>query len=1532
MLPRPHWKTTLKTTTALIGVAVLGLSAPLSAQAAPVVINGALGQVSLQNGDALTITPSGTITAAVAINSTLSAIAASIDNQGTIDASNLGILLGNLSISNGITNSGLLQTVNYGIIIASFVNGGISNSGTIDGGNYGMTIETGATLDSFYNTGVISGVNNAILVNSYSSITSGISNSGTIDGGAVGIYISSNSVVNGLTNSGIIISGNTGIGFRLSNHSTLTGGMLNSGTIEGGAVGIELNNSSLSGGLTNSGTVNGRTATGLSIANMVLSGSIVNSGIVMTANPQSSGFRIFASTITGGIFNSGTIAGQEAIDMSFSTLNNGLTNSGTILGAVGILLSDTSLLSGGLTNSGIIGGQDTGIIVRGASQVTGGLTNSGTITGGLNVGNGIALRGNSQIDNIVNLASGFIYGTTQAIEVSGSSEITGGLTNYGTIDGSGIFFGVNARAGSVINTGTLSILNVSGNAEIVNGITNSGTIGTVFFNTSQATNLTLSGDNARITGNVSDNNVSASPSSVIIDGDFTTEGNFTVTNLAVNAGETLTIAAGNTFSIYNDPVINGTLGFGIKNTGDHGLLTVSNGTIDFTSATLAATIENGATLNNGDLFLVADGVSTINGLNGKRITDNSTNWRFVLLTGDNGGGTDDSDLFLQVFSVQHYVVSTATNTILQLYDDETLTVTETGSIVAGTTPVYINNAVAGSISNDGTIDGGTYAISLTANGTLSGGLTNNGTITGPTAAISLGSSSTILGGVINSGLISSPSSAVVVRDASRIDTFKNLSGGVISAASGEAIRLQGSRITNGLTNHGVISANANAINIVDAATLSGGLTNSGTINSNNDAGVRVLGAALDTLLNDVSGTITGLAGILIATGSPVVGTIENRGLVHGDDTGLYFGSTGPQITGSVINSGTISGGQYGLYLLGDTTANIAGGITNSGLITGNVGIYTSRAPNSCGYSSGCFVPTAIAITGGITNSGTIQGTGGTALYMKGLYAASPLVLDGGRIIGDVTDPNPERGFTPVTVTNNFTTEGNFSVSSLAVNNGRTLTLDVGDTFTTYNDAAINGTLTFNVTDAANFGALVVSNGIANLTNATLTVGVIGSGLAAGDEIRVINGNTAIIGGPGATPTTVADNSYLWNFVAFDGTAASAPTNNTDLFIRAVQDQTATEAASTPNNEAAGQVLQDIALVTTDTTLQQVIANINNAPTQDTVNEILESVTPTVDTAIADATTAIAQQGADLIQTRLGDVRAGSGVSSGQLTDALGVWGQLFGQHASQSKRDNVAGYSANTYGFVGGIDTDQLFDNTTIGFAVSYGNSAIKSQDANDTRTDIDSYQMGVYGDYQLPQDYFVSGSLGYGYSDIASTRFDVGAIDGLNANADYKADQYTAHLEIGKDFMIKPAYAPTITPTLGATYTHLSPDAYTETGAGGASLTVETDSIESFELGAAIKSQWDIKQSDGALLSPSLHAGYRYDLIGDTIQATSNFTGGGASFNTQGANPAKGATNIGAGLKYKATSNWTFSASYDFETKEDYTAHAGILRAGYGF
>ena len=234
------------------------------------------GPVTLNNGDSLQVSASGTISGGTSGVLATSVTTSFINNAGTISGINNGIYLRQSTLSGGITNSGSISGNEFGIYLRqSTLSGGITNSGSISSGG-----SAGIYLSS-------------------STLSGGIINSGSISGNNAGIYLNQSTLSGGITNSGSISSG-TFDGIYLSS-STLSDGITNSGSISGGTAGIYLGSSSLSGGITNSGLISGGTSTG-------------NAGIYI--DPTSS---------VDSIINTGAITGAFGINNlgHIGTLSNG---------------------------------------------------------------------------------------------------------------------------------------------------------------------------------------------------------------------------------------------------------------------------------------------------------------------------------------------------------------------------------------------------------------------------------------------------------------------------------------------------------------------------------------------------------------------------------------------------------------------------------------------------------------------------------------------------------------------------------------------------------------------------------------------------------------------------------------------------------------------------------------------------------------------------------------------------------------------------------------------------------------------------------------------------------------------------------------------------------------------------------------------------------------------------------------------------------------------------------------------------------
>lgn len=612
-------------------------------------------------------------------------------------------------------------------------------------------------------------------------------------------------------------------------------------------------------------------------------------------------------------------------------------------------------------------------------------------------------------------------------------------------------------------------------------------------------------------------------------------------------------------------------------------------------------------------------------------------------------------------------------------------------------------------------------------------------------------------------------------------------------------------------------------------------------------------------------------------------------------------TTAAGTTVSAYSTTAIDARNYSKYGAGVTTITTNGDVTS----TNGTGIFV-RNENNIAYLN---LNTGSNITGN-----------GDAVYMRTINAPAYLnIASGVTVNGDVTGYNPANGYSQVFVNGDFTTNGNFNVSGLRITGGNTLTISPGNNVQMYNMPASAGTFDIGVTDSATYGSITVNGGAVDLTGATITVNVSGAGLAVGDMMLIGDGTATITGGPGGTLTTVVDNSPLFNFQIADGTNALFGGDDTQLWLLAL-------APTTPagGNQDVYDVLQSLS-GSPDPNIQNALTNVNGAPDDAALNNLLNSLQPPADTGTPNTIGQFFGLSLDNMDKHLDLLEDQTGVASGNGPKGLGAWGQVFGQVLDHDARGGVPGYDAHTAGFTLGMEATSMFRDTVAGVSVSYGNSDVESDNANRTQTDIDSYQLSLYGQKELENLMYLRGMAAYAFNNVDTARFNVGGVGGPTALGDFSAHQYGLRLEAGRRYAYGGA---TLIPNILFNWTHYDPESYTETGAGGLNLTVRGSELDRAEAGLGLKAKWGWQDADGNRFAPILRAGYRYDLVGDNVEATSTFTGGGAAFTTQGVDPARSSFNAGGTLVYETPSNWEFQASYDADMRQDFLSHSGSLRA----
>lgn len=752
---------------------------------------------------------------------------------------------------------------------------------------------------------------------------------------------------------------------------------------------------------------------------------------------------------------------------------------------------------------------------------------------------------------------------------------------------------------------------------------------------------------------------------------------------------------------------------------------------------------------------------------------------------------------------------------------------------------------------------------------------------------------------------------------------------------------------------GVVGANAvGSLSLASGSTIDisndvsvDTLTGAGTINVSGNATIET---ATDLGASGTPVTFSVDAGQVLTVDTEAAGVVYANTALDGAASGLTFGaSSDTTYTGNI--TATTAGEGALVVSDGAVTTAIVGDIGASGSTVDSLAIEGNGNDNVVTTTGDLYVD---AIT--IDNNDELHFIGTSAQAVSGTIGGADDANDSAVIVGDGTDAS------------NVTFNGVIGGAALdtfdvLTKSKATLAADA----TTVTDFTIDGTLRVNqgvTATSAAFAAgaadgtieLVVGNTAAGADeSATLASGnaldldnldgttansaslklVKGTGVISnGDEFTIGDGTGAVLNMVDDTGESVTDDFALFNFTLYTGDSTGVTAGDDSDIVAVASAVSTSTITTTANNAKAADAVLTItdAQYDADADLAAVYDNVAGA-TADQIDERVEAVQPTVDAGNVVAATVVNNQSMNITQTRLAALRGGStGMAAGNVGQGLGVWGQVFGQTGEQDRRDGIDGYDVDTWGLAAGMDTQNMGDNLTMGLAFSYAGTDVESKNANTTDTEIDTYQIAVYGAYELDERTWLTGQAAYANSENDTVRHNVGGVNGLNASGDFDADTWSLRAELGRDYNMESGMV--LTPSFLANYMYYDGDDYTETGAGGANLVVDQDEVSLFELGVGVDASWLYQQADGSYLEPELRAGYRYDLIGDEYETTSRFTGGGASFKTEGFDPAQSTFNVGGSLTYYAVNNWEFTANYDFEVKSDYDAHSGYLRAAYKF
>lgn len=677
--------------------------------------------------------------------------------------------------------------------------------------------------------------------------------------------------------------------------------------------------------------------------------------------------------------------------------------------------------------------------------------------------------------------------------------------------------------------------------------------------------------------------------------------------------------------------------------------------------------------------------------------------------------------------------------------------------------------------------------------------------------------------------------------------------------------------TGGVAATTVNFAGDGQLRISDGKNLTANVTNTTT----NEGTLTLLGAS--TVTGNVGSTGAGLKLVTVGNGTCTIdGDIKATKVNFAADNELHIGA-GHNVTTAFDNT---TDGQGTLTFLGAST------------MTGNIGTATTHDLK------------AVNIGDGVTAGGIVT--------MAGDIAATTTTIDSGGTLK---------------FTANRTDTGNLRViDTMGAGSGGTLDLGSATlTLTgTYTQATAGTTIRTTILSDTSYG------NIAETGNATVNAGnldIVVSGYVTNNTVfTIIDGGGGV--GVDASALTITDNSAVLTF-----TGVGAGTE--DLQVTATRTNTYTNIATDANASAAGSQLEAAGAAGATGDMATVLNTMDELSSAQ-ISSALDTVVPQVDGGVMAVSYDALSNFVGLSAERVENIFMASseiekdktGVSTGDEKKLYGWWGKGFGGYLEQDTRKGISGYNAWNAGTAMGIDARALED-FVLGFAGGWAYGKVDSK-SNNAETTIDSAQATLYGGYEgVNYPFFIDASGSFAWNWYQGTR-DI-TVGGINrtANADYDGQQYDAYIGGGYRFKIVENFE--ITPLASLEYCHLRLASYTETEAGALSLSVGSQSYDFLQSGIGGRMAYTAK-CDWGSITPEVHGKWFYEYIGDKMQLSSTFTGGGGAFDTNGFKPDQNSYNVGGMLIFRSKNDISLVGQYDLELKDKYWGQFGSLTLRYEF
>ncbi len=293
-----------------------------------------------------------------------------------------------------------------------------------------------------------------------------------------------------------------------------------------------------------------------------------------------------------------------------------------------------------------------------------------------------------------------------------------------------------------------------------------------------------------------------------------------------------------------------------------------------------------------------------------------------------------------------------------------------------------------------------------------------------------------------------------------------------------------------------------------------------------------------------------------------------------------------------------------------------------------------------------------------------------------------------------------------------------------------------------------------------------------------------------------------------------------------------------------------------------------------------------------------------------------------------DAKTASPIVESAIDTNWNAWVMANGEFSISRGLAGVPNYNNNAGGFLVGADY-RLSENFVAGLFAGYEYSYAKYNGGSSTRGN--SALFGLYGSYTHEDGYYADAIVSGGYTGFQTRRsIEFGTID-RTARANPDSGQFSAALNLGKDFEIGKF---TLGPIIGAQYTYAGIGGFTETGADSLDLALGQQNANSLRtnLGARLAYNWEV--ASNITLIPEVRGFWMHEFLNEPRNINSALEGGsGPSFDYETSAPYSNSVFGGAGISAKVGDRWSASVFYNVNFgAEGYTNNIISTSLGFSF